>query len=450
MGFLDKLLGRTTPVKPNLDQLFGVPGAALTLEAAAGFRPSGLGSVAYRAAEGGAFAALQKDVQELLDADEGPDVERTKDQYGYTWLLVRHDPSDISGLVTDLHAVNTTLEGQGFGPMLLCSIVGFTDAEGRSLALVYLYKRGAFYPFAPTSGSGATPPWSFRCAACSPTTCGSRRTWRGGSRCGAPPGYDPGACRLLAIVAAVTTTTDLRRAVERVLPGVREDLDALVRIPSVSADPARARDVLRSAEATADLLRAAGSGDVRVIVADGGAPAVVGPLAGAGRDADRAALRPPRRAADRSAAGLGQLPLRADGARRAALRARRRRRQGRGGRDLAALRAWDGRPPLGVTVLVEGEEEIGSPTLAALLAEHRDLLACDVMVLADSTNWAVGRPALTRSLRGLADCVVQVRTLEHAVHSGLYGGAVPDALTALCRLLATLHDEAGTWPSPGW
>jgi hypothetical protein len=149
MGFLDRLLGRSAPAKADLDQLFAVPDAALTLEAAIGLRPTGLGSVAFRAVEGGAFAALERDVQALLDADEGPAVERSQDSYGYTWLLVRHDSGDVGGLVTDLHAVNTSLEGQGFGPMLLCSLVGFADA-GRRVALVYLYKRGTFYPFAPT------------------------------------------------------------------------------------------------------------------------------------------------------------------------------------------------------------------------------------------------------------------------------------------------------------
>jgi acetylornithine deacetylase/succinyl-diaminopimelate desuccinylase-like protein len=109
----------------------------------------------------------------------------------------------------------------------------------------------------------------------------------------------------------------------------------------------------------------------------------------------------------------------------------------------AALRALGDEIDVGVTVLVEGEEEIGSPTLPSLLAAHRERFAADVVVLADSTNWRLGVPALTTTLRGGVNAVVEVRTLRHAVHNGVYGGPVPDALTALCRLLATLHDENG-------
>jgi hypothetical protein len=155
VGFLDALLGRSKPVKPDLDQLFGLPSAAITLEAATGFKPTGAGSVCFSAVEGGAFAEVQQDVRALLDLDAGPGdppVELTRDAYGYTWLLVRHPPEDTAGLVGDLHAVNSALEGQGFGPQLLCSLAVFRDTEGRSLALVYLYKRGAFYPFAPRPG----------------------------------------------------------------------------------------------------------------------------------------------------------------------------------------------------------------------------------------------------------------------------------------------------------
>ncbi len=110
---------------------------------------------------------------------------------------------------------------------------------------------------------------------------------------------------------------------------------------------------------------------------------------------------------------------------------------------LGAIRAHRGRPPVGVKVFVEGEEEIGSAHLGEFLREYRDLLHADVIVIADSGNWRVGEPALTVSLRGLVDCTVEVRTLDAAVHSGQFGGTVPDALTTLCRLLATLHDDDG-------
>jgi len=121
---------------------------------------------------------------------------------------------------------------------------------------------------------------------------------------------------------------------------------------------------------------------------------------------------------------------------------------------LVALRALGDDLGVGVAVLVEGEEEIGSPTLDRLLAVVGDRLAADVIVLTDSTNWRVGVPALTTSLRGGCSAVVEVRTLDHAVHNGVYGGPVPDALTTLARLLATLHDEngdvavAGLWRTP--
>ncbi|AUG77163.1 hypothetical protein CFP65_2325 [Kitasatospora sp. MMS16-BH015] len=157
MGFLDALFGRTKPVKPDLDQLFGIPSAALTLEAGAGFKPTGLGSVCFAAVEGGAFVEVQRQVRALLDADTatgGVPVEASQDGYGYSWLLARHTPEELPDLVNDLHAVNSELEANGFGPQLLCSIVGFRNDSGQSLGLVYLYKRGSFYPFAPMPGGG--------------------------------------------------------------------------------------------------------------------------------------------------------------------------------------------------------------------------------------------------------------------------------------------------------
>ncbi|WP_155346885.1 PspA-associated protein PspAB [Acrocarpospora pleiomorpha] len=145
MGWFDALLGRSKPARPDLDALFALPSAAISLQVAMAFAPAGQGSVCFRAAEGAAFAELQSDIQALLGK-----VEISQDSYGYTWLLARND--DISGLVTDLHAANSTLESAGFGPSLLCTLVSFTNPAGRRLALVYLYKQGTFYPFAPLDG----------------------------------------------------------------------------------------------------------------------------------------------------------------------------------------------------------------------------------------------------------------------------------------------------------
>lgn len=156
MGLLDTILGRSKPVRPDLDQLFALPSAALTLQAGAGYTATGLGSVCFAGVEGGGFARIRQDVQELLDADTGEDshpVEFSQDSYGYTWLLSRQAPGDTATLVNDLHAVNTLLQDGGFGPQLLCSLISFRDAEQRPLALVYLYKRGTFYPFAPLPGA---------------------------------------------------------------------------------------------------------------------------------------------------------------------------------------------------------------------------------------------------------------------------------------------------------
>ncbi|MFJ8359789.1 hypothetical protein [Streptomyces sp. NPDC093984] len=157
MGFLDILLGRTKPVAPDLDQLFALPSAAITLEAAAGFTPTGTGAVCFATVEGGAFTQANREVQALLDADTdrtGPPVELRRDDYGYSWLVSRRTPDQLSALVNDLHAVNSAMEVNGFGPQLLCSVAGFQGPGGRRLGLVYLYKRGTYYPFAPLAGQG--------------------------------------------------------------------------------------------------------------------------------------------------------------------------------------------------------------------------------------------------------------------------------------------------------
>jgi acetylornithine deacetylase/succinyl-diaminopimelate desuccinylase-like protein len=236
--------------------------------------------------------------------------------------------------------------------------------------------------------------------------------------------------------------SDLADRVRELLPSVRRDLEDLVRIESVWADPGRRDEVHRSAQAVADLLSQAGFADVR-IVSEGGAPAVIAshPAPPGAPTVLLYAHHDVQPEGDR-----GQWvsppfePTERDG-----------RLYGRGSADdkagiathLAAFRAHEGKPPVGVTVFVEGEEESGSPSLGRLLEAHRDALAADVIVIADSDNWSTEIPALTVSLRGLVDCVVEVATLDHGLHSGLWGGVVPDALSVLVRLLASLHDDDG-------
>ncbi|MFN8183435.1 MAG: hypothetical protein U0R23_03335 [Candidatus Nanopelagicales bacterium] len=146
MGLFDSILGRSRLPKPNLDQLFGIPSAAITLQASLGAEPTGEGSVAFRAPEGKAFADVVADVRQLLTMTSDPDLQVIQDSYGYTWITVR--AADIADVVNGLHAVNVSIQDAGFGPQLLCSLVGFRRAEQR-FGLVYLYKRGTFYPFAP-------------------------------------------------------------------------------------------------------------------------------------------------------------------------------------------------------------------------------------------------------------------------------------------------------------
>lgn len=235
----------------------------------------------------------------------------------------------------------------------------------------------------------------------------------------------------------------LRHEVHRILPGVRSELDRLIRIPSVSALAERHDDVERSAEATRALFEAEGF-DTQILRSGDGKPAVLAQREGPD-DAPTVLLY-----AHHDVQPTGDLnawhsdpfePQERSG-----------RLYGRGAADdkaglaahLAAVRAFGEHLPVGIKVFVEGEEEIGSPTLEAFVAEHGQRLSADVMVIADSANWDVGAPALTTSLRGLVQARVDVRTLRHAVHSGLYGGAAPDALMVLNRVLASLHHDDGS------
>ncbi|MBG0567710.1 dipeptidase [Actinoplanes aureus] len=235
--------------------------------------------------------------------------------------------------------------------------------------------------------------------------------------------------------------SDLRAAIRRELPGVRADLERLVRIPGVAFEGFDHSHVERSAEAVAELLR--GCGLETQIVRHGGQPAVIGRKA-APAGAPTVLLYAHH---DVQPAGDPTLwasdpfePEERDG-----------RLYGRGAADdkagvmahVAALRAFGDQLPVGVVVFVEGEEEYGSDSLDTIIQEHLEELRSDVIVIADSGNWDIGQPALTTSLRGLVNMFAEVRVLKNAVHSGMFGGPVPDALITLVRLLATLHDDRG-------
>jgi acetylornithine deacetylase/succinyl-diaminopimelate desuccinylase-like protein len=240
----------------------------------------------------------------------------------------------------------------------------------------------------------------------------------------------------------MTLRGDLAGRVDAQFAGVRADLESLVRIASVSAEGAETPGMRACIDRVEALLTAEGLRTRRLDApgappalfaerpARGGAPTV---LLYAHYD-----VQPPGPVEEWSGAPFE--PREVDG-----------RLYGRGASDdkggiaihLGALRALGTDAAVGVKMIVEGEEELGSPHMRALLAASGDLLATDVIVVADSEHWRVGAPAITTTQRGLADCIVEVRTLAQAVHSGQFGGAVPDALSALARLLATLHDDAG-------
>ena len=236
--------------------------------------------------------------------------------------------------------------------------------------------------------------------------------------------------------------TNLAWNVERVLPSAIADLHRLISIPSISSMPEHDADVAACADAVSWLFRDLGASEVKLLDG-GGKPAVWANFPGP--EGSPTVLLyahydvQPTGDADAWTSPAFE-PTERDG-----------RLYARGSADdkggvalhLAALRVFNGKPPVGVKVFIEGEEEVGSPTMPTLLDRYRDELAADVYVVADSVNWEVGKPSLTTSLRGVADCQVTVSTLAEGLHSGQFGGVVPDALTALCRLLATLHDEAG-------
>ncbi|BBH17231.1 dipeptidase [Nocardioides baekrokdamisoli] len=237
---------------------------------------------------------------------------------------------------------------------------------------------------------------------------------------------------------------DLKATVHDLMPAILEDLKDLVRIQSVSADPDRLDQVEVSAQKTADLFRAEGF-DVDIVRAfDGAPPAVMGEKKGP-EGAPTVLLyahhdvQPENDPADWDSPPF-EPTIRGD------------RLYGRGAADdkagimthLGAVRALGADLPVTVRLFIEGEEEVASATLPQLLEQNVERLRADVIVIGDSGNWDIGVPALTTSLRGLIRVDVEVRTLDHAVHSGMWGGLAPDAIMAMIRLLNSLWTEDGS------
>ncbi len=230
--------------------------------------------------------------------------------------------------------------------------------------------------------------------------------------------------------------------VARLMPSLRSNLDDLVRIPSISV-PGRIDDALLEAhDAVASLFADAGV-DVGRLDLPGTAPVVVGQIpappgaptvllyshydvvpAGDETEWDSPPFEPTER--DGAVFGRGAADTKSNVI-----------------AHVGALRAWDGRPPVGIKLCIEGYEEIGSGALPGYPSTDPELFRADALVIADMGNISPGTPTLTTALRGMANITVEVRTLKSGKHSGQYGGAAPDALLTLLRAIATLHDGAG-------
>ena len=243
--------------------------------------------------------------------------------------------------------------------------------------------------------------------------------------------------------AAVAAVVKVARAS---LPDTQRDLEALARIPSIGADPAHAHDVVKSAELTIAILQAHGLENVRMLHLDGAHPSVLGEwMHATDPNAPTVLLyahhdvQPPGVVANWTSDPFE--PVERNG-----------RLYARGVCDdkagvlahAAAVKAWldtHATLPCNVKVFIEGEEESGSPNLERFLTTYREDLRSDVFVLADAGQWKVGEPAITYMLRGLATIDVTLRALDGPVHSGIFGGAVPDPTISLAKLIASMVNE---------
>jgi len=241
---------------------------------------------------------------------------------------------------------------------------------------------------------------------------------------------------------------DLRQTVHQLMPTAIENLKRLVSIPSIATEGYPDEKVLEAAHITEELLRAAGFQSVRPLYPDRGRPAIYGEIPGP-PDAPTVLLyahydvQPSGPIEEWSTPPFE--PVERDG-----------RLYGRGAADdksgivahLATIQAFKGKPPIGIKIVIEGDEEFDS-SLASYIPQHPDLFKADVVIIADHGSITVGEPTLTTSLRGSASLTVEVRTLRAKQHNGVFGGPVPDAFIALCKMIASLHDEHGRVQVPG-
>ncbi len=232
----------------------------------------------------------------------------------------------------------------------------------------------------------------------------------------------------------------LRSAVDAQAPRIRGDLERLVRLASIAFDGFPPEPPRAAAHAVEDLLRDAGAAEVRRVDVPHDPPSILATFPGGPPTVLLYAHYDVQPAPPEGWDGDPFEPAVRDG-----------RLFGRGAADdksgvvahIAALRAWEGRPPVGVKVLIEGGEENGRQRLVRLVDRDPELFRADVIVVCDGGNWRLGEPTLLESLRGHGKLTVRLRTLAGALHSGHFGGAAPDALLALIRMLGTLHDERG-------
>jgi len=152
MGFLRRR--RAVPEAAVLNPLLGLVAAPGILAEVSGFTPAGVCSICFRAVETRAFRDVQSDVRDRLtqDTDNAPLVEVVDDSYGFTWMVIRWTPDRFQSLMNQAYTAGSMFAESGFGPQLLCSVTPFRDKDNRNIAIVYLYKRGTFYAFAPQSG----------------------------------------------------------------------------------------------------------------------------------------------------------------------------------------------------------------------------------------------------------------------------------------------------------